>query len=309
MKTIKTAWLIGLSLVFGDPGATELFERKIQHQGLERSYTLYEPALGQDEKHKALLILLHGGGKADGFETAKKTGFLELVKKKGVLAAFPDGVDAQWNDGRGKTYRQSDNTTVDDVGFLSRLIKELSMKYGVSSANTFVVGISNGGMMTQRLACEKSHQLTAVASIISSMPKKIAERCKPEKALSVLIMNGTHDPIVPFKGGEVRFFRKRMGEVISTRETVHFWRDHNQCKKWPQSRKLPDIDKKDGSSVELKRFDECMSDKQVVWYHIMGGGHILPTSKGKEFKRLTGQKNRDIEGAERIWQFFQSHLK
>jgi polyhydroxybutyrate depolymerase len=290
------------------PEDTGLSLDTITFDSLERSFYLHLPP-GYDTAHRLpVVFVLHGGGRADGDEVAGRTGYNELADRQGFIAVYPNGVDAQWNDGRGKTFRKaSDNTDIDDVGFIADLIERISRDYKGDSSRVYVTGLSNGGMMTLRLGCEISDKLATIAPVIANIPENIIETCKPESPLPVLLMNGTDDPLVPWNGGSVHFFRKTMGEVVSTADTVAFWTEHNQCSTTPKTERLADKDSKDGSSVKVSTYYNCADSSEVILYTIVGGGHSFPGGNIPDRPLILGRKNNDINAAEVIWKFFKVH--
>jgi polyhydroxybutyrate depolymerase len=281
----------------------------IDHNGLKRSYHLYLPPAYKVNKKLPLVVMLHGGGRGDGAKSAKYLGFTTLAKQKGFIVAYPNGVDSYWRDGRGYTHRGNSDASVDDVGFISALIDHLIENNKADPARVYVTGVSNGGMMTLRLGCALAPKLAAIAPVIANIPKNIIGGCRPEVPLSVLLMNGTEDPLVPWGGGYVHFFHKDMGQVVSTEKTIDFWVEHDRCNPKGHTVKLPDRDKSDHSTVEVTRYKNTKDHVEVVLYKIVGGGHNLPGSDTRERLRITGRKNNDINGAKEIWDFFQKYTR
>lgn len=287
----------------------QLLYQELNHNAQKRSYYLHLPPQSKSKNRLPVMLVLHGGGKADGDETAKHTGYNKLADQNNFIVAYPNGIGSQWNDGRGETYRNANNSKVDDVGFISALINKLIHTHNGDARRVYVTGISNGGMMTLRLGCELSTKLAAIAPIIANIPQNIISRCKPKSTLPVLLMNGTKDPIVPWNGGNVHFFRKNMGRVVSTAETIDFWVKHNRCHSKPNIRAVPDRVRRDGSTVTVTRYRNMNKSCDVVLYTIKGGGHAFPGSHTRELRLLTGRKNKDINGPAIVWNFFKRHSK
>ena len=158
--------------------------------------------------------------------------------------------------------------------------------------------------MSLRMACEASEVIAGAGVMIASMPAKLD--CAPTEPISVLIMNGTEDPLVPFEGGQVHFFRQELGEVNSTPDTVAFWLDANQCDPNPLVERLPDLDTEDGTQVQLDTYAGCDGDVSVLMYTIEGGGHTIPGGTQYVPKIVIGRVSHDIHAAEAIWDFFES---
>ena len=97
---------------------------------------------------------------------------------------------------------------IDDVGFLTGVVDKLVAELGVDPGRVFAVGSSRGGSMALRLALEAPARFRAVAAVSASVPTPDNFKCRTpgQSASSVMIMNGTKDPIVPFEGGEVSLF-------------------------------------------------------------------------------------------------------
>ena len=67
------------------------------------------------------------------------------------------------------------------------------------------------------------------------------------------MINGTEDPLVPWEGGHVKILWKKMGDVLSTENSVRFWVEHNNCFDDPVFFDLPDIDDEDNSRVRITK--------------------------------------------------------
>lgn len=288
----------------------ENFELKyIVVDEVRRTYYIHFPPVHESSSQLPLVLLLHGGGKGDGLTPAKYLGFTSLADSQGFVVAYPNGIDSYWRDGRGYTHRGESDTTVDDVGFISQLIDHLVREHNLDPKRVYVTGMSNGGMMTLRLGCELSAKLAAIAPVVANIPKNIITNCRPTRPLPVLVMNGTDDPLVPYNGGYVHFFRKKMGEVVSTSETVSFWVKHNGCNSTPRMRDLPNRNRRDHSRVKVATYVNPNNGCEVVLYTIQGGGHTMPGSNMPDRPRILGHKNDDIDGAKEIWEFFKRHTR
>ena len=302
-KTLyQTAFLFFLTVYMFPEGSfgADLALRKIQVGGLERSYYLHFPPAHESAGKLPVVLVLHGGGRGDGDDVARWTGYMEIADRENFIVVYPNGIDAQWNDGRVKTFRRGkDNAEIDDVGFISALIDLVVRDFNGDPGRIYVTGLSNGGMMALRLGCEISSKLAAIAPVIANMPENIYGKCRPEKKLPVLLMNGTDDPLVPWDGGAVGYFGKRRGQVVSTNETIRFWKTHNGCNsrivRW-----LPDRNRRDRSRVRVTTWKNQDGTCEVVLYRIEGGGHTFPGSSVPDRPLLLGRKNSDIDGAEVI---------
>ena len=287
---------------------SEEFEsRVIVHGGQQRLAFLHYPGNTAPAMPKPVVLILHGGGGADAEQMAKRTGLNRLADQEDFIAAYPQGIDGQWNDGRGKTFRRAgDNTDVDDVGFLAALIDDLVRQGQGDPARIYAMGLSNGGMMTYRLGIELGGRLAAIAAVIANLPENLADR-RPARPLPVLIMNGTEDPMMPWNGGPVRVLGNEYGRVLSTDHTVRFWREAAQLPPTPRTHVLEDRAPEDGCQVEVDQYAQEGNAAEVLLYRLLGGGHNLPGGNTPDRPFLLGRKCMDIDGVKEIWAFFQRH--
>ena len=268
----------------------------IMVDGVERTYEFYVPASVTPDQATSLVIALHGGG-GRGRGMRSLTKFDAVADEKGFLVAYPDGINRNWNDSRDFTRNRTD---ADDVGFIKSLIASLKAQYTIE--RVFITGMSNGAMMTYRLACELSDQITAVAPVAGNLVK--GYDCKPANPVALLAINGTDDPLVPYNGGTVANDR---GEVISTEDTMTFWATNNGCTGDPSEEALPDSDPNDSSRAYKRTYPACSAP--LILYRIQGGGHTWPGGSQYAPKRLIGVVNRDFDASRVIWEFFDAQGK
>lgn len=309
--------LAGCNAASSPPPQGQSEQRSFMHDGIKRTYSIYIPKGIQTSRPVPLLIALHGGGgSAEKWQSYTGGGFEHLADRDRFILVYPNGLEGHWNDGRGVDKFYSHHGNIDDSDFLVQLIDTLSNTFPIDACRVFVTGASNGGMMAHRLAAEHSDKVAAIAAVISSIPKRLEGKLHPSHPVSVLMMNGTDDPLVPWEGGEIRFGRQRNGFVTSTEQTVQFWARHNRCTDPATTDELPDVDPDDETRVNRTRYSKCQSGTEVVLYKIAGGGHTWPGSKdirgfiGKIIiDSVVGRKSRDIDACEVIWQFFKNHPK
>jgi polyhydroxybutyrate depolymerase len=159
--------LLGLGIATPTRGGDGLSLEHMRFASIERSYYIHLPPDYRAGGHYPLLLGLHGGDRGDGARFAEGTGFNRLADRHGFIAVYPNGINHQWNDGRGATYRVSgpELTRIDDVGYLVALIGRLEKRYAVDPRRVYVAGASNGGMMSLRLACEAAPHVAAVGGV------------------------------------------------------------------------------------------------------------------------------------------------
>lgn len=270
--------------------------------GLVRTYLLHLPPSYARGTPVALVFVLHGGG-GTATQIEPFTNFSVLADRQGFVVVYPDAVERNWNDGREVQQIQAQRERVDDVAFFSAMIETLARAYSIDPRRIFATGISNGGFMSQLLAIRLADRLAAIAAVAAGMAPSVAEQ-PPKGSISVLIMNGTEDRLVPYGGGTVAFNR---GKTISTDEIVRKWTVYDQCAEGPITAVLPDIDPSDGTRVKQTTYTRCTRGTEVILYTIEGGGHTWPGGAQYLPQRIVGKVSRDINATDVIWQFFARH--
>ena len=270
--------------------------------GRERTFHLFVPPVS--DEHAPLLIALHGGGGAGLWfeELTTREQFDELAGRDHWIVAYPDGLYHRWNDGRNDTTSRSSAERVDDVLFISMLIDHLKESCGIDTSPVFVTGMSNGGMMTERLGCELSDRIAAIAPVAGSLPQTLAD-ATPLHPIPVLMIHGTEDPIVPWIGGEVQAFGEERGRVLSVPDTMQFWARHDGCTDVLPTAYLPT---EDGAGTSRTWKEECTNREnglRVILYGIDGGGHVWPGGAARP-RNAPARTAPGIDACTTIWEFF-----
>lgn len=291
-----------------DVGDSKSFVFK--HDGILRDVGVFDPREGDEIGLRPLVLVLHGGlGDDDDTVALSFVKLNRLAREDDFLVAYPHGVAGHWNDGRNLERYFSQREAIDDIGFLSALIGDLVEKRDVNPETVFIVGVSDGAMMTHRFACERASQLRGFTAVIGAMPYNVARRrsrCEKD-SVSVLMINGTVDPVVPWDGGTVEFQDQKLGKVLSAERTFAFWRRHNACADVERSM-IPDFVPDDGSRIERRKAIDCRRDAKVELFAVEGAGHTWPSGWQYLPEAMIGKTSRDIDAAVAAWRFFQSSL-
>ncbi len=279
--------------------------RTITVGDVERTFWLHVPEKVTKKKAVPLLFCFHGG-QGSGEAMTGGSGFGALSDKEGFIAVFPEGVGKSWNDGRGEPAIESQKKNIDDVAFVMAMIEALSKEYRIDPKRIYATGISNGGFLCHRLAAERSETFAAIAPVAAGMGIPIGSTFEPKEPVSVVLMNGTDDPLVPYKGG--RMGVKDRGEIIGVDEIVKKWVAKNGCEKGG-AETLPDADPKDGCRIERTVYPGGKNGTEVVLYKVEGGGHTWPGGSQYLPERIIGKVCKDIVSPKVIWEFFVKHPK
>ena len=148
-----------------------------------------------------LVIVLHGAG-VWGELQANFWGLFDVVDQQQLVLVYPDGIDGIWNGGS-----CCGNAEVDDVGYISGLIEEAQQVYNIDADRVYLMGHSNGGFMSFRMACERPDLITAIVSLAGSTFDDPSD-CQPgSPPVSALVVHGTEDQTIPYEGSMEEGFR------------------------------------------------------------------------------------------------------
>ena len=280
-----------------------LTKGSIEVGGLKRTYTIYVPR--GLAKGAPLVLAMHGSGKnAAQMRIETGYGFDRVADEHDFAVVYPDGYEGYWN-GCNIVGDYSANTlNIDDVGFLGAVADKVITDIGVDPGRVFATGISRGASMALRLALEAPSHFRAVAAVSENMPTPENCKCRPigHGTSSVMIMNGTEDPLVPFDGGDVNLFGLfvKRGKVLASQQSGQYFADLNHIAGAPGTNETI---VGDGVRVEhvLWRND---SKVEVELVAIHGGGHGMPQPY-RRHPRLLGPSPREPNGPDVIWAFFE----
>ena len=259
-----------------------------------RTYILHVPPAYDGMHAMPLVLVLHGaGGSAAKMVTG--TGMSEKADEAGFIVVYPNGTGLlndqlllTWNCGFCCGYALDNN--IDDVGFIRSLIEKLEGELSIDTARIFITGMSNGAMMTYRLACELTDIVAAIAPVSGSMGEWEMASSSP---VSVIIFHGTADPVVPYEGGLSSIAPLTPGRVDKpVSYAVNRWVVHDDCST-AYTRVTDGILIKD-------TYSGGREGTEVILNTITGGGHVWP---GDDI--LT----RNISATDLIWEFFATHPK
>ena len=255
----------------------------IQHDGMARSYRLHVPARYDPAEPAPLLVALHGGG----LDRPGDDGFDGLVRQSdyhGFIAAFPEGwaapgpgKRASWN--AGDCCGDARERRVNDVGFIEQVVSQAFRQVSIDRERIYAAGVSDGGMMAYRLACELPQLFRGVASVGGA---DVSGTCAGDKPVSVLHFHARNDPRVPF---------------ASARATAVKWARLNDCSDKPRR-----VLEKDGAYCEA--YSYCRRQTEVQMCVTETGGHSWPGAKARAGAAAPSQA---ISATESMWGFLISH--
>lgn len=259
----------------------------LQVGNLKRAYDLHVPSSYNSKKPIPLVLAFHGVG-GNGKIMEKMTGLSQLAEQSGFIVVYPDALGKHWD-----ARRSNQPETTNDVGFISALIDDLGQRYDIDRRRIYVTGFSNGGTFTHRLACELSNKITAIAAISATMPENVSRTCQPIKPISVLLMHGTKDSVIPYgPPGKA---------LLSLADTVKYWSTHNRCSPQVVKESLPK-----SPNIRLETYQQCNNETAVTLYTIEGAEHGWGDSPS-ETTGTPGKPSQENKVSAIIWDFFSKH--
>ncbi len=266
-----------------------------------RTYYLHLPP-GASPTNIPLVIAFHGGY-GNGYRFARLTGLNAVADREGFAVVYPNA-RTRWNDGR-----TSSTMKTDDLIFVRTLIDRLTRTRRVDRRRIFAAGASSGGMFVLRLACQLPDRIAGFATVSAAMPVLLSTRCRPSRQISLLMINGTADQLVPWGGGDVRAGRSwgAGGKVLSVPDTLAFWRKCHDGWSDGDVESLPD--RTGGACYEIKVLTYIcrQGGARLKLVEIEGGGHNWPGARTvyRPLRaQLTGRTTHAIKATELIWDFF-----
>ena len=269
------------------------FYDTIAIDGRTRTYLLNLPPNFDSTGPFPLVVALHGfGGRAIQMEHDYH--LTEKSNSAKFIVVYPEGTPndgplglQNWNAGTCCEAAQEQN--VNDVGFISRLIQKLVRQYKVNPKKVYVTGMSNGAMMTYRLACEIPNQIAAIAPVSGTL--LTTQPCQPSRAVPVLHIHSVIDTKVPYAGG-IGLGNHYFPPVDST---LHVWSAINGCDANPRV-------VFDNALYAQWQFMACRAGGAVLLNLTKDGGHSWPG--GLPPRPGADAPSEAFSATDVIWDFF-----
>lgn len=286
---MKTLYLTLLScFIFFSTHGQQTITQSIEHDGLNRTYITYIPAMYDGTEAVPVVFNFHGYT-SNASDQMFYGDFRSIADTAGFIVVHPEGTllngSSHWNVG-GWTLE----STVDDVGFTSAMLDELNAEFNIDLTRIYSTGMSNGGYMSFLLACQLSDRFAAVASVTGSMTPETYDACDGEHPTPILQMHGNIDGVVPYAGAQ---WTKSIDDVIE------YWIEFNNCDETAVEKDIPDVDLNDGSTAKHFVYSHPSNGVTVEHIRIDGGRHTWPGTTAN----FPGT-NQDFNASEEIWQFF-----
>lgn len=289
MDWINNNWWWCLCCCFVVSANAQTINGSFTHDGVVRQYKIYVPANYSVAAPCPIVFNLHGYG-SNATQQAALSEMNDLADTAGCLVVYPEGLPdlggkQAWNSGYG--------TSVDDVGFMDRLLDTILRRYRADPGRVYSMGLSNGAIMSHTLACELGNRFAAVGSIAGTMSLLQYNQCGSAAPMPVIHIHGTTDVVVPYAGNTV---------LIGVNTLVSHWKNRNGISNTVTSTSnFPNISISDLSTAEYVRYE----NGSLNWVHLIrvnNGGHSWPGSG----VLINGNTNMDFSASIEVWKFFRA---
>ena len=266
----------------------------VTHDRRERAYYVYTPTGYEVLTPLPLLIALHPSSTSGAAGMASLTGFNEIAERENFITVYPIGPNGYWDYGAGLPQWDGVGDALDDPGYLTKVLDEVTADYAIDTQRIYAAGFSNGARMAFRLACDHADRLAGIAAVAATISDEVTTACSTENHVSVFFMHGTGDRVIPWEGKPLHIGDLFISTALSAPETAHFWAELNGCSMEPTIEQLPDSAPDDRLSIRRDVYSDCADATEVAFYRMVNGGHWWFQTP-------------DFNVSEVIWSFFEAH--
>ena len=287
---------LGAFAAFAAPRAVDAATGRVtvDVNGQKRGVLLIEYGRLKRAPRTTIIVLRSAGTRARGASADRRggIGLTPVLRNSGTVLAYPEAIDQRWN---------LESGGVDDIAFIRALVNKLVADGVANRKRVFVAGVSSGGILALKMACEGADYVAGFAVMIANMPEKMAAGCKIARPTSFMLMNGTADPVMPWGGGNatLNVFTE---PVVSAEATMAPFAAAASCGAERTRQEAPDRDPADGSRVIFEHQNGCKTPVELV--RVEGGGHTLPGRPAPADRGVVvGARNNDVSTPRVIWDF------
>ncbi|WCL49495.1 alpha/beta hydrolase family esterase [Leptospira sp. GIMC2001] len=280
-------------------------QAKIVVDGIERSFHYYLPTSYNPKNPLPVIFILHGGGGSPQ-SMINLTRISDHAERKNFIAVYPQGYGNRWNDGRGIQGSIADEKNIDDEKFILNLKSFFINNFSTDSGRFGILGFSNGGFMTWKLACSEQNEFHKYSSVAAGISVPIYNQCKPKHYKSMLLIFGEKDEVVPFSGGKIQTSlngkTSYLGETKSYYDSLDFWSRINSCQN-QNTEFISDVNRKDSKAILKTTYKNCASNVELEGYAIKNLNHIWPNGFYYHSENNFGYLSSEIDASELIIDF------
>ena len=257
---------------------------------LSRSYQIYVPASYSNTEPIPIVFNLHGGASTAIGYLNSIGDMRPIADTANFIIIYPQATtDSSGNPTWHLGGENSKSTSVNDVGFVSHIIDEVSSIYSVDLERVYVTGFSNGGYLAYEIACLLSNRIAGIGSVAGHMFIDTYNYCDPSHPTPLINIHGTED-----------FYDGIAGYYLDQNLSNRYWTEYNNTDHDPVITYIENTNTQDGSTVELHSWLNGDNGISLVHYKVIGGGHSYPNLNPSSSK---GYENGDIDSNSEIWNF------
>lgn len=241
----------------------------------DRQANLRMPGNHDYSRPLPVVVSLHGYS-GNGLSNAAYMHHFDSIHENEHLLIYPDGTTnwlgmRYWNATDACCQNVVWATPVDDVSYVLSLIAEAVQNYGADPDGVVITGLSNGGFMSHRMACEAGGSIRAIVAL-NGVTWDDFSKCPDTGRPDILHVHSTADGVIAYNGGAIGGI-----DYPSATETIGYWADRSGCDTTWTNLGTRDLSGDDGSDdADEFEFLNCSSGNRVAHWRINDGSHVPP---------------------------------
>lgn len=262
----------------------------VQVGPVRRWYRLHIPDHPAKGPKAPLILAFHGYGQTS--ETLERvTGLSTAADAAGAIVVYPESYYSSWD----VTGEAEELFQVRDLDYVRAVIAQVTADHVVDRTKIVAVGMSNGAMFVQRLACEASDAIVGFVAVAGMLLRPMAATCDPPSRVSAMYILGGDDADFPSAGNAA---------LLSLDSGLEFWAARNGCG-GVQTTVLPDT-AQDGTRATRRSYSGCDDGTSVSRVLISGAGHSWPGQSSPPNPDGWGRTSRNFNATRAVLEFAKS---
>ncbi len=228
----------------------------------ERFYRVHVPKREELGPAAPLVLAFHGSSQT-GEQLRAMSQLDQAADADGFIVVYLEAAMGNWD-----VFASLQFLGLDELAYVREVIDRVDRAYVMDAHRIIAVGLSNGGVMAQQLACMMPDRIAGFVAVSASMPRLMGANCRPGRGVSALYLLGTEDTFFPVGGSS---------SVLPVDGTLDVWAGVNGCGGARVRTARPDSED-DGTVVYASRYRSCSGGIRTELDSIVGGGHAWPGS-------------------------------
>jgi polyhydroxybutyrate depolymerase len=284
----------------------------LRYGGIDRTWLVHVPPQATAHAPLPMVLNFHGAG-SNGKQEETYSKMDAAADRDGFIAVYPNGTGRfeyhyTWNAGTCCGYAMF--RQIDDVGFVKALIEWMAARTPIDRHRVYATGLSNGAMMSYRLAAQAADHIAAIAPVAGSM---VARDITANHPMPIMAFNSVDDPLLHYSGGYGKqvaaLFHRKLGNP-GVEAGLARWREFDGCP--DQAQAAPAISGKIGTAnqgITVTRYTwgPCRGGTEILLWKFTGSGHVWPGGIQDRFVSVLGRSTDLINANEEMWKFFSKY--